>query len=232
MNHILKNGNLSMEIDPQGAYIVSFKSGDGDIFFEKRKINYHNLEKNRGGCHVCLPQFGPSGAYKLKQHGYGRDVAWELIFTNDRYIKLGHLQEEGDWKGLESILEYVLGENCFEAIVSLKNTSSGNLKIAPGFHPYYQMKKDDQLVINGQAYPFDILEKTLYIDNVRNFEINDRKFSVENSNLNLFAIWTDLKGDYVCIEPSYRGDTFIEDRGYLVLRPGDEKRFSFKIKME
>jgi len=232
MSELLKNGSLSIEVDPNGAYITSFKSGDRDLFFEKRQVAYHNLEKPRGGCHVCLPQFGPSGQYKLRQHGYGRDEIWEVVYKNERYLKLNHLQEEGDWKGLDATLEYVLGGDSLECILSVKNTSKKGLKLAPGFHPYYQMREDDELIINGQAYPFDILEKTLYIDNVRSFEINKQKYTIENENLNLFAIWTDLKDKYVCIEPSYRGDTFIEDRGYMILKPREEKRFSFKIKVE
>ena len=77
-----------MEVSATGAYIDSLILDGQEVFSKKRIMDYDGEKKKRGGCHVCLPQFGPAGKSNLDQHGFARDMEWEVLEEEEGYIIL------------------------------------------------------------------------------------------------------------------------------------------------
>ena len=73
MNITLHTGTTTATITTDGAYITSLADERGDVFYPLQQLaTSDGARKTRGGCHVCLPNFGPGGASGLAQHGFGR----------------------------------------------------------------------------------------------------------------------------------------------------------------
>ena len=62
MNITLHTGTTAATITTDGAYITSLTDEHGDVFYPLQQLTAPDGgRKTRGGCHVCLPNFGPGG---------------------------------------------------------------------------------------------------------------------------------------------------------------------------
>ena len=93
----LYNGDAKAIISTHGGYVTNLANDDGDILFPKRTLKAPDgSEKVRGGCHVCLPNFGPGGDTGLAQHGFGRTSEWVVASKSEAAVELT-LKGEGEY---------------------------------------------------------------------------------------------------------------------------------------
>lgn len=228
---IIKTTDYQAEIDPLGAWLVSFRDYDSrDILFPRQTISYTDGSiKQRGGSHVCLPNFGPDSEFGLAQHGFGRTLLWEVESAATDQVTLQLRGGSQQYSGLLSRLTYELTATGLVMRLQLRNEGKQPLAVAPGFHPYFQTDKDDTAVkVDDKEFLFvDLAEMQLASADKRAFRLCGKEI-VLMSTLKQWAHWTDRFGDYVCIEPTMAGNAFL-DATYKLLQPGHTKRCTFRI---
>lgn len=227
----LNNKLLHLEIDPQGAYITSFKAEDQDIFFPRTQLDYNGTRKNRGGSHVCLPQFGAAGKFNLKSHGFGREILWQVESQTEDNLTLLANKVAGEYEKLESRLSFALFDSALEIILSVKNNGEKSLAISPAFHPYFNVADQEEIKIDGKTIDIteDKFADSVYVNTPKLVETDLFNLELEYENLPVTVLWTDKKAAYFCIEPTYNSISFSKGEGYLTLGAGESATFKYKV---
>lgn len=227
----LNNNFLQLEIDPQGAYITSFKAEDQDIFFPRTQLDYNGTSKNRGGSHVCLPQFGAAGEFNLKSHGFGREILWQVESQTEDNLTILASKVAGEYEELESRLSFALVNSELEIILSVKNNGENPLAVSPAFHPYFNVADQEEIKIDGETIDIteDKFADSVYVNSPKLVETELFSLELEYENLPVTVLWTDKKADYFCIEPTYNSISFSKGEGYLTLGAGESATFKYKV---
>lgn len=224
----LKTGDTSAVVDSFGAWVERLDTGQGPVFFPKQALtNSAGQAKTRGGMHVCLPNFGPGGDSGLDQHGFGRTLEWQVLEQSGTNVSL-RLRGPGGYKKLESTLFYTLADSSLEAKLIVTNTGEDSLRVAPGFHPYFQLDDSETAVlVNNKTYQLNSLAGTEFVSADRTvLKTAKREITLSQKNLPSWAIWTDEMAKYVCVEPTAGGYRFLEEpKPSEFVDPGEGKVF-------
>jgi len=230
MNITLHTGTTTATITTSGAYITSLTDERGDVFYPLQQLTTSDgAHKTRGGCHVCLPNFGPGGAGGWAQHGFGRTSQWQVVeHTSDRVELV--LQGSDAYAGLESRLVYIVAEHQLAMQLTLANVGEDELLVAPAFHPYFAY--DGVPVLDGQSLS-DLapLAETIFVDGpTRQLATGRRTITLQSEGLPRWAVWTDGLGPYLCIEPTHSGNSFADSPSRTtVLVPGQTARYGVRV---
>ena len=187
---------------------------------------------------MCLPNFGPGGDTDQAQHGYGRKENWQVDFVSSNKIKLSHIQKEGSYNGLISNIRYEINEDSLEMGLSCENRSSKELRITPGFHPYFNLESNFSgvVLVDGKEFSATDLAGTKFYQAGRELlaDFGDKKVRIRSENLRYYALWTAHADKYVCIEPTLAGNAFSERNpsNEEILKPGEVKYYNVKISVE
>lgn len=227
----LRSGDKKAVVDTKGGYLTNYSDENGDIIYPKRVIkNDTGEEKTRGGCHVCMPNFGPGGDSGLDQHGYGRTSEWEIQQTGDDHV-LFSLKGQGKYQDMPADLRYELSENGLAMTLTLTNNGGSVLEVGPAFHPYFAT--GDHLVVDGEQFDMDAYGEMVLSDETpeRIMNTHYRTVMLKSADMPYWAQWSDRLADYFCVEPSYGGFTFVPEnhRRMDTLQPGEAKTYSFTI---
>jgi galactose mutarotase-like enzyme len=209
----LWNGSSKAIIDPRGAWLTNLSDEWGDVLYPKRILTADDgSKKQRGGCHVCLPNFGPGGESSLPQHGFGRVLPWEITDKTESSVLLTLAHGDDAYRNLSALLTYRLEMNAIIMTLELMNDGDEVLRVAPGFHPYFSTLHDKEEVrINGEVRRLDELAEVEFSEGTeRSLETSQRSFTIESPQLNIWALWTDNIAPYVCVEPTLGGFTFLK----------------------
>jgi len=78
---ILNNPSSSskLEVYLHGAHVASWVTNTGEQLFLSKKSLFAPGKAIRGGIPIIFPQFGPG---KIQNHGFARNVPWEVVSTN------------------------------------------------------------------------------------------------------------------------------------------------------
>lgn len=226
-------GTTKAIVDPQGAYLTNLSDDRGDILFPKRNLTAEDgTSKLRGGSHICLPNFGPGGASGQPQHGFGRTSLWEVTDKTESSVLLTLLEGKQGYDDMSSVLTYQLADNMLMMTCELTNNGSAPLRVAPAFHPYFSLTGEKEVEIDGVKTELDDLSEAQFMgDNRHELKTAARTFTLDSTDLPIWAKWTDQLGRYVCVEPSLGGFTFLEDspKPEEILPPGGSKTYAFSI---
>lgn len=230
----LWNGTTKALIDPVGAWLTNLSDDSGDILYPKRTRTTPTGEaKDRGGCHVCLPNFGPGGQSGLPQHGFGRTAVWLPGDVTPTSAELELTGGAPAYEALVSRIQYTLHPSSLHIRLQLTNNGTTNLRVAPGFHPYFALDRDENnVLLNGQTYTTADLAGTEFFNNrtAMNLTTKRRIISITSDGLPTWAFWTDRLGDYVCVEPTVGGYTFLETQATdEVLGSGDARVYGVSL---
>ena len=230
MNITLHTGTTTVTITTDGAYITNLADERGDVFYPLQQLTAPDGErKTRGGCHVCLPNFGPGGASGLAQHGFGRTSQWQVVeHTSDRVEIM--LKGNGAYAGLESRLVYTAAEHQLAMQLTLVNVGEDELLVAPAFHPYFAY--DGALVLDGQPLAdLTPLTETIFVDgSTRQLATGRRTITLQSEGLPRWAVWTDGLGSYLCVEPTHSGNSFADNPTHAAaLVPGQTARYGVRV---
>ncbi len=230
MNITLHAGITTATITTNGAYITSLADERGDVFYPLQTLTTPDSErKTRGGCHVCLPNFGPGGASGLAQHGFGRTSQWQVVEQASDRVELV-LQGSDDYAGLESRLVYTVAEHQLAMQLMLVNVGEEELLVAPAFHPYFVY--DGVPVLDSQPLA-DLapLADTIFVDGpTRQLATGLRTITLQSEGLPRWAVWTDELGPYLCVEPTHSGNSFADNPAHAAaLAPGQTVRYGVRV---
>lgn len=227
----LSSGNASAVIDPDGAWVQSLRHSNKNIFFPKTAVKYRQETKQRGGMHVCLPNFGPGGDSGLNQHGYGRTSNWVVETQTERFVSLS-LRGEEKYVDLRSVVTYTLGETSFTANLHVENTGTSVLRVAPAFHPYFNIEPNEESVqLENTPYALSELAGTVFVTGESLIlQTRKQRLKLDQENLDTWALWTDQGGSYVCVEPTLGGYRFLEKaQSDELLQPEQSRTFTFTV---
>ena len=230
MNTTLHTGTTAATITTSGAYITSLTDEYGDVFYPLQQLTTSDGErKTRGGCHICLPNFGPGGASGLAQHGFGRTNQWQVVEQASDRVEL-ILQGSDAYAGLESRLVYTVAEHHLAMQLTLVNVGEDELLVAPAFHPYFVY--DDVPVLDSQPLA-DLapLADTIFVDGpMRQLATGLRTITLQSEGLPRWAVWTDGLGSYFCVEPTHSGNSFADNPAHAAaLAPGQTARYGVRV---
>ena len=229
----LVHGTTKAIVDPQGAYLTNLSDDSGDLLFPKRNLKTASGEtKIRGGCHVCLPNFGPGGTSGQPQHGFGRTGMWEVTDKTENGIILTLAEGEGEYKDMATVLTYQLADNMILMGCEVTNNGNTPLRVAPAFHPYFSLTGEAEVGIDGEKELLDDLGEAQFTEGASHvLQTKNRMFTMESTNLPVWAKWTDQLGRYVCVEPSFDGFAFLNDtpKPEEVLAAGASKTYKVSI---
>lgn len=233
MKIILKNSLASLEVNTNGAYIDNFEVKDTAVFFPKVMVKIGDVLKIRGGMHVCAPNFGVDERLNtLPSHGFGRDLLWEIIQQQEDFVKLS-LEGIEDYEDVSFILTYRLEKSSLFLKLEIENDSDEKKLIAPGFHPYFYSDHSPVLIENEEIDK-EALPNSIYIDGKdQSFISNNNDIEIIGlENINKYVIWSDFKGDYICVEPTYDANSFEdENKNVYELASGERFGISAEIKV-
>lgn len=217
-------------IDPQGAYVTRLVDQESTpILFERTEIN----DKRRGGSHVCLPNFGPDASGVLAQHGFGRTSEWQLTRDDDDVKELTMTPVEGEYANLQATLRYVYDNDNSQFTMTLvvANTGESPFRVAPGFHPYFAVG-DEPVQLDGAQIDLTRYAGTEYATGpTRELRIGNRAIRLHSEQLTTWALWTDLAGEYFCVEPTLCGPSFSssDTTPDEQLGAGEQRSYEFTI---
>lgn len=209
----LWNGPTKGLVDLEGAWLTNLSDDRGDILFPKRLLTAPDgTRKARGGCHVCLPNFGPGGDSGLPQHGFGRTSLWKVTAQDASSVQLLLIGGAEGYEGLRSVLTYEVGEASVAMTLTLTNEGEAPLRVGPAFHPYFALWDDeDRVKVDGQAIELEELAGTLFEEGMeKELASHRRHLKLTSDNLSTWALWTDRLAAYVCVEPTFSGYTFLD----------------------
>lgn len=205
----LKNENIDIMVNSLGAYVEEFRYRDDDIFYPKSQIKVNDKIKNRGGMHPCCPNFSVDEITNLPSHGFARDNEFDILNSGTDFVEM-KLCGIGDYVGVDFYISYKIDSNKLYTELKIINNSSITVPIGPAFHPYFYCE-DFDIDIKGFDIDRDKLSDTIFLDaNDIEFISNEKNISISGKNINIFAVWTDFNGEYVCVEPTYNGVCFVK----------------------
>ncbi len=206
----LQRGDIEAVINTQGGYIEELRDGETPILFPKTQLmNEAGEQKTRGGCHVCLPNFGPDGGTGLGQHGFGRIHEWTEVETTLNRTVL-ELKSTDRYEAMRAVLTYTLDPRSFSAELFVENTGGVPFRIAPGFHPYFAVKEGDTAVlVNDRTLELNDMDPVQFeVADMMIVKTSTHTIRITQENLNTWALWTDMLSNYVCVEPTLGGFIF------------------------
>lgn len=229
----LWSGNTKAIIDPRGAWLTNLSDDRGDILFPKRSLkNSEGITKLRGGCHVCVPNFGPGGESGQPQHGFGREMNWTIQERTESTVALVLEHGSKGYESLRSVLRYSLGNSMVAMTLELINNGEGAVRVAPAFHPYFAIIGGTTVLLDGEKMLLEDLSETRFISGgTQELTLPNRRLILRSKHLSVWAQWTDQLGPYVCVEPTVGGYAFLNAKpgNEEILRPGNSKEYSLEV---
>jgi D-hexose-6-phosphate mutarotase len=229
---ILTHNQFEARVSAEGAWLERLEAGSKEILFPRQMLALDDgSQKQRGGCHVCLPNFGPGGESGLPQHGFARDETWSVIAQTPASVQL-ELYGNGNYQHMRAVLAYMLHDAGVDMSLVVSNEGSESFAVSPGFHPYFAAN-DPAVNVQDQIYATSELSDAVFINgNVSELQLSSGAYRFATTNLAQWVLWTDRLGEYVCLEPTYAGSGFEQgaqpDRAVQVV-PGQEFACDFSI---
>lgn len=229
-----------LELDLHGAYITSLQSAAGqDVLFTRTQIG----EKLRGGIPVCAPIFGPGDSVGLAQHGFARDIDWDVVDKTDHELTLCAHPSEAQRSALPLAYRSLDMELRIELLsaqlmLSLKLTNGGNepCVVSPAFHPYFPTPDATQVTVFGndtkQQFTSDQLVQTQFLSAAGKpvlVRLETLEVTLNSDELQRFAIWSGNADAYICVEPSAAGNLPADVKDTPRLNPGDTRLYTAQL---
>ncbi|MBD2448338.1 aldose epimerase [Nostoc sp. FACHB-152] len=151
-----------LEVVPErGGIIIGWRVQGQEIFYLDRERFANPDLSVRGGVPILFPICGnlPDNSYNynekqytLKQHGFARDLPWELeevSENNKTYLKI-YLVSNEQTKAVYPFdfhlsFSYKINGNTLEIQQHLHNSSTTSMPFSSGFHPYFLTQDKTQL---------------------------------------------------------------------------------------
>ena len=231
------NSSWLKVVPERGGIITSLGLGRKELLF-LNETTLHDKQKNiRGGIPILFPISGQltngeydwnEKTYKMKNHGFARDLPWEVmdINTGEKEASIT-LKLESNNETLTPypfqfslIFKYILDEHKLTIEQVYENKSNEEMPIYAGFHPYFKStSKDLKIETDASEYldyndmeskPFNnmvsINQKESYAfksgtGSVQFFLEDDAITLTNGSDFPYIVLWSEDGQNFVCVEP-------------------------------
>jgi galactose mutarotase-like enzyme len=236
-------GDTIAVISDDGGWLKKFSVRGKDVLVAGFEYEKEGKIKKRGGVPILFPNAGQeikSDLFNLSQHGFARDMVWEITKHSEDKLILQLVGTVDTFKlypfHFQSEVSFSVSENCINISLSVLNTGQIDMPLAPGFHPYFNLLKEnrDKLVLKQHSFVFDGTTAYKNSKSPINFELPEiGEISLSYSdNLKNVSYWAELSGNYICIEPWVGTEGAILDESALVnLKPQQIAIFNMDIKV-
>ncbi len=190
--------SLLKVVPSRGGIITQWQlQGEDILYLDKKRFQDPQLSI-RGGIPILFPICGslPENAYSynlqtyhLKQHGFARDLPWEVIDRNLESKASITLSLQSNEETLavypfefSLVFIYTLVGNSLRIHQRYTNNSSLKMPFSTGLHPYFVAKDKSQLEfeIPASSYQNQITKETKIFDG--NFNFNEAEIDVAFRN--------------------------------------------------
>lgn len=242
----LSSDNLSVTINSHGAEVISVRNKN-DLEF------IWQADKNIWPRHapVLFPIVGKlknnqftfnNQSHELNQHGFARDMIFELIHKDDTSCTYQLVSGEETKKHFPFDfifnIEYILQESTLITNYKVKNPSSSNLYFSVGAHPGYncplfphEKQEDYYLEFESKSYSQSLLEGGLISDKTTPLFLHNKQLPIspslfdkdalvfENNQINRISLCSsksEHKITLICEDWPYFGIWSKKDNGQFV----------------
>ncbi len=153
----LKTDSSVLGISEQGGYVTEWKIKNSQGVW--MDILYVGTELKRTGIPILFPYYGPSES-GMGQHGFARDIKWHLINTAEEGVLLEITQQDISPEiakyypyNFKTQIQIQMQDHGFSYTLSVQNTGSKSLPIAPGLHPYWAIPHEQKKQVVAEHYP-------------------------------------------------------------------------------
>lgn len=226
-----------------GGNLEKFSVGGRDILYSDNFIEINGEKKKRGGIPILFPWAG--ALENLPQHGFARDMEWEIIEKKPDKISLKLEDNEQTLKIFPyhflNELKVELSDKELSYSLNVFNKDCKDMPIAFGLHPYFKIPADFKNlktnIVGFEPRNYE-LTKTLFFP-IQSVEINIPNWALIKLNFSggferreaRLAIWSD-KTDYLCVEPwSTPLGGFLKENERMIILPGEKAEFNLKIQV-
>jgi galactose mutarotase-like enzyme len=227
----IRSGDTVAELAPErGGMVTRLRVGAREVLYLDEATLADRAKNVRGGIPVLFPspgKLGP-GRYAMKQHGFARDLAWQIVDAGEAHARLA-LDSSTHTRALFPFdfhveLTYRVSASSLRIEQRVENRGREPLPFAFGFHPYFFVPDGDKAraTISTRA--------TRAFDNVTKREIAFAGFDLTAPEVDLhlvdhgsgravlerpgarvtveaspeygrWVVWTLAGKDFVCVEP-------------------------------
>lgn len=194
------SANSHVQVVPErGGIVVSWKIGDREIFYLDTERFTHQDLSVRGGNPILFPLCGnlPNDTYsvegkeyKIKQHGFARELPWRVISQSEQdgaslTIQLGSnaATKEVYPFDFEVNFTYKLRGDTLEIIQEYKNLSAIAMPFYAGFHPYFLCNNKDKIEVQIPSTKYEDNRTKNTIDFDGNFDFEQEEIDAVFTNL-------------------------------------------------
>ena len=250
--------NSKAVICPERGGILIQLTLHGEEILYLQEDTFADPSKNiRGGNPILFPICGPlpdneytldGKTYTMKQHGFARNKAWEVVEYSETKVTLQLKDDEETRKQypFEFCLQftYELKDGKLSIHQIYENLSSSTMPFYAGFHPYfignhaqseYTIPSDQYLDYSDyqtKAYTCKLNELQIFDsklfsnlkDSEANFKNDRYSLKVQYSNQFTWAVvWSEKSDEYICLEPWMAGPLGFDNNTGVVQLPAGEK---------
>lgn len=210
---------LGATVDTTGAWVTDLSIGEDYILFPRDLVPTGGDElKFRGGMHPCSPYFGADPDGDGPQHGYARDVEWEVLAVDANSVILEHVRKpESSHINLLQRLYYSTGMGCLLAQLNVENIGEGEIRIQPGFHPYFAGPDPKN---QADLKPVEFFKSDIYTPPRATTTSTGYEVSIISREMRNRVVWSDNVAEYHCIEPVANP---------LTIQPGESAEYSLEL---
>ncbi|KAG5178206.1 carbohydrate binding protein [Tribonema minus] len=153
------------EIYTLGACVTSFTVDGYDSLFVRPDAKLDGSKPISGGLPHCFPQFGPG---KIQQHGFARNLEWELESSRPGAspsvtLKLTENEETlAMWPHkFQCLYTVTLSSSILCTTLKIKNTGNSAFDFQTALHSYFRTGDVEQTTVKNGAFLFaSYLDKT------------------------------------------------------------------------
>jgi galactose mutarotase-like enzyme len=255
----LKSADAEVAIAPhRGAIVTSFRIAERELLYLDQATLNDPSKNVRGGIPVLFPSPGKlendrwvhaGKAGELKQHGFARDLSWQVAAHNATSVTLTHAATEETlskfpW-AFHAELIYSVAASALRIELRIANASDSRMPMAFGLHPYFLVGDKSRVHIPTHA--------TRAFDNISKRVVPFTRFDLTQTEVDLhlldhgstrgvldlgdgtrialetsrqfvrWIVWTVAGKDYVCLEPwTASGNALNTGEDLIFVEPGGE----------
>lgn len=246
----------------RGALVTSWQVAGRELLYMDDSTLHDTTKNVRGGIPVLFPSPGKllsdTFAFKgrvgtdLKQHGFARLKAWQVLESSGAALVLGLASDAATltrfpWR-FQAQLGFLVHEHGLQISFSLENSDTEPLPFALGYHPYFQVRDSEKARVHIESHASQAF------DNVRKQVVPFTGFDLTQPELDLhlldhnsqacslvwpdgsalrmqadpefvvWVVWTLAGRDFVCLEPwTARGNALSSGHNVLTVEPGQTR---------
>ncbi|CAM9346589.1 unnamed protein product [Ectocarpus sp. 13 AM-2016] len=152
----ISSGDASADVFTLGGCVTSFKASlssrvkDYDYLFVRPDAMMDGSKPISGGLPHCFPQFGPG---VIQQHGFGRNLEWEVVGSTDDSVSLKLSDNEETmamWPHpFECVYKVALDGTTLQTELTVTNTGSEDFDFQAALHSYFRCSDINKVTISS-----------------------------------------------------------------------------------